>query len=292
MRPADAGWWDDLGAARPKKAASLAEDAPALLDVPVAVTLRLASGESRAPNGYSFRIWTGVPVEEPGVSLVVRRRSAAFRALASRIPGDRVLVRAIPSRRAAGAPVLQVLSITGDGDPLTPEERAALQRADRYLTSGNRMGAVDAYEKVLAARRLPDAVAADLYRKCGEALTTEQSYARAIVALRRSLRLAPDHGETRQTLALVENADKRRTAAGHAATSRPRTPISPTFGPNVPERPRLAPPAGMPSLETGADKPKKPAAAAAKSDDPPADDAPPPAPPRLAGPRKPEGCRP
>ena len=84
--------------------------------------------------------------------LFVRRGSPADLRLPTLRPGRSLLLRAVVRDVVAGEPWIEILAITLDCDPLTPEERTRLREADRFLARANPSAAEKLYRVVLGGR--------------------------------------------------------------------------------------------------------------------------------------------
>ncbi len=291
---ADAGWWDDAGAARRATLDDLRSQSERWRDVPVILEIRFAR-TAEPGNPYFTRFtshgwraasaWTRDFQPRPGVALpeaysrfFVARGSAAEQRFAGLRQGDRVEIRAVVRDVVAGEPWIEVLSVTGDGDSLTPEEAAQVRRADGFLANDNAPAAEAIYRAVLATRTLPAALRADLHRKVGETCWRTRRFADSADALAKAVEIEPGDSATQDRLlrardAVAQLAATEKSAAAQVGRDQPKKPAS--MGAPLPEpvpvpeivreaTRRLSPPGGL-----------VPAAPAAASDDPP----PPPPPP-------------
>jgi len=121
----------------------------------------------------------------------------------------------------AGEPWIEVLAITLDGDPLTPEERTRVREADRFLAHANPKSAEKFYRRVLGGRELASADRAALLRKLGVSLHDQKRGREALVAFREALALDPEHVDTQMQVAATEQrlARVRVTPAPENAAS-------------------------------------------------------------------------
>jgi len=267
-RPAHAGWWDTAAEARESTLARLRRAPEKWRDVPVVLRVAFtATGKSSNPYFTQFtpEHWRPITVEPTGDgvaaagptchTLFVRRGGREELRLPSLRPGRSLLVRAVVRDVVADEPWLEVLSITIDGDPLTPEERTRVREADRFLARSNAAAAEKIYRRVLDGRPLAIADLAGLLRKLAVSLHDQKRATEALSAFRRALALEPEHVDTRTQIAAIEKRlarTPRKSAtgtehkslpptAGRAAPSPPE-PATPLYLPGG--RPRLAPPGG------------------------------------------------
>ena len=308
-QPARAGWWDTAAEARESTLAQLRRAPEKWRDVPVVLRVAFtATGKNANPyfTQFTSERWRPITVEPtsdgiaaPGPAchtLFVRRGGREDLRLPALRPGRSLLMHAVVRDVVAGEPWLEVLSITLDGDPLTPEERTRVRAADRFLARSNPAAAEKLYRSVLDGRPLATADRAGLFRKLGASLHDQTRAAEALTALRRALALEPEHMDTRTQIAAIEarlarvpvppaTADERKSVPRNAgrAAPRPPEPETPLYLPGG--RPRLAPPGGSSEelRETGSSRDP-----AVKNGRSPADAKPPraplPAPPQVVPP--------
>jgi hypothetical protein len=303
---ADAGWWDDAGAARRATIDDLRKDPDRWRDVTVVMDVRFA-GVSEPGNAYFTRFtskeWRAVGVfaanatpetmntAEPFARVFVRRGSDSETRLGEIAKGRRVQFRGTVRDAVKGEPWIEVFDVVADGDPLTPEEDAVLARGEELLAHGDPATAETLLRGLATQRALPKAVQAAVWRKIGVACWQERRFAECVDAYAAALAAAPDDRDTVARLAAAKsalaNATKPAPATTDAASVAPSAPQPPTsFGTPIPApRPRLSPPAGVTDTPTP-ETTTPPAAEPVKPADPPKDDAPPPTPkPTLAGPK-------
>jgi len=231
---AHAGWWDSAAEARQstlhdvRRAPERWRDVPVLLRVSFTETGRCANphftqftAERWRPITVEGRAGARVtPARESRLfgKLFVRRGSPADLRLPTLRPGRSLLLRAVVRDVVAGEPWIEILAITLDGDPLTPEERTRLREADRFLARANPPAAEKLYRGVLGGRQLADADRAGVLRKLGVSLHDQKRGQEALVAFRGALSLAPEHVDTQTQVAAIEKR-LARTPAGHSAES-------------------------------------------------------------------------
>lgn len=257
---ARAGWWEEAGTAREVTLAELTADGERFRDVPVKIRLDV---ERR-----SARELIGVDADGNEAWLVV----AAHRAPAR--PGSDLLVHGIVRSTTDGRPVVEVLRVTTDGDPLTPEEAEQLAVADRFLDAANPEAAAARYRGLLNRRTLPDDVRADVHHKLGSALAQLRRFDRAVESLETALSIRPDDVELGRALAKAQEglARQRRgelsppkptirrprvrlagpRASGGAVVGRDADPR-----PESPPSPRVAPPPGLQRLTPPGEQPEQ-----------------------------------
>ncbi len=314
--PASAGWWDDAGTAREASLSELREDPDAWRDVPVRLEV-VFDGLTRHRNPYFTQFtplrWTPVRIRVPDAArgsedarsedarferLFIRRGGINDERLRATRRGTGVRLRAVVRDSVSGEPWIEVLGVTRDADPLTPEEGAQVRSADRYLTKQNPVPAERLLRAVLDARPLARSDRAALTRRLGVALHDQRRSQEALDAFRTALALEPDLDAERraETLARALAAKPAppppaaAARAGRAVPERPARLRTPLVMPSA--KPGLAPPAGLgPPTRTGAPAPlpvpRRNASTpdAAEEETTPEPPAPLPPPPNLSGPR-------
>ena len=303
---ADAGWWDDAGAARRATIDDLRKDPDRWRDVTIVMDVRFA-GVSEPGNSYFTRFtakdWRAVGVfaanatqdtmqrTEPFANVFVRRGSAGDQRLGEIGKGRRVQLRATVRDAVKGEPWIEVFDFVADGDPLTPEEEAVLARGDELLAHADPAAAETVLRGLAGKRALPTAVQASVWRKIGVACWQQRRFTECVDAYTASLAADPEDRATVAKLAAARAAlagATKPTQPSDAASVAPAAPQPPAgFGTPIPvPRPRLSPPTGVTETPPQSETTTPPAAEPPKPVDPPADDVPPPAPkPKLAGPK-------
>lgn len=300
---ADAGWWDDAGAARRATIDDLRKEPDRWRDVTVVLDVRFA-GVSEPGNSFFTRFtakdWRAVSVfpanaspetmsgTDPFERVFVRRGSDGEQRLGGITKGRRLQLRGAVRDAVRGEPWIEVFDVVADGDPLTPEEEAVVARGDELLAHSDPAAAETVLRGLAQKRALPRTVQASVWRKIGAACWQQRRFAESADAYAVALTADPDDRATaakldaaKAALAGTTNAPAPSDAASVAPTA-PQPPAS--FGtPIAAPRPRLSPPAGAAATTA---PPAPPAAEPGKPADPPKDDAPPPAPkPTLSGPK-------
>lgn len=263
---AQAGWWDEAGAARTAGLSDLRRAPDRWRDVVVAIDVRLARPvDATSSPGDARRAVALLPADtaadaaESATSAFVAHGTTAEARLAALRTGQRIQVRAIVRDAAGGAPSIEILGVVADGDPLTPEETAAVARGDAYLALHNPAAAETAFREVLAKRTLPQAAQASLWRKIGDACWAQRRHAQAAEAYVASLAADPADDATaakfaaaRKALGDGPKAPERAAAVGSSAPELPpamRAPDAPprSGSPSEPA-PVEPPPAPKPKL--------------------------------------------
>jgi hypothetical protein len=302
---ADAGWWDDAGAARRATIDDLRKDPDRWRDVTIVLDVRFA-GVSEPGNSFFTRFtakdWRAVAVfpanatpeamsgTEPFERVFVRRGSDGAERLGAITKGRRLQLRGAVRDAVKGEPWIEVFDVVADGDPLTPEEEAVVARGEELLVHADPAAAEAVLRGLAGKRALPRAVQAAVWRKIGAACWQQRKFAESADAYAVALTADPDDRATAAKLDAAKAAlaaTKNATAPSDAASVAPTAPQPPAgMGTPIPApRPRPSPPAGTED-KPSAEKPTPPAAETGKPADPPNDDVPPPAPkPKLAGPK-------
>jgi hypothetical protein len=277
---AHGGWWDDAGAARRVPLSEVRRDPARWVDVVVLLEvryLRARDADDAAGTRFSAKDWRAVEVvsadvpadkakpEDAFSRAFVARRSVGERRLQQAAAGARVELRACVRETVRGEPWFEVIDVVGDGDPLTPEETAALDAADRLLAKDNAAAAETQFRGLLAKRVLPHAVQASLWRKVGAACWSRKAMAEAASAWTAALALEPSDKATAEKLAAAKAAAEAAAAANPPAPSRGGLLPPSGMTPAAPSQP--APPAPT--------EPRRPAKKVEAPTRPPAD---PPAP--------------
>jgi hypothetical protein len=225
------------------------------IDVPVLLRMTYA-GRAASPNPYltqfTARRWravgfrpagapdTGEEADAPFERLFVPRGGAADRRASRLAAGDEVEVRAVVRDVVRDEPWLEVLEITGRGDPLTGLERSRRELADRFAARDNAGAAERICRALLASRPLPPADRLALLRRIGDACLAQRKWTAADDAFRQALLLDPDDGlleerrlQARRGLAAASPAkeDPARGKDGEAPPDgRPRAGLRPPAG--------------------------------------------------------------
>ena len=263
---AQAGWWDEAGAARTaglsdlRRAPDRWRDVVVLIDVRLARPLDVASSPADARRTVSLLpADTSADAAESAMRAFVEHGTTAEARLAGLRRGQRIQVRAVVRDAAGGEPSVEVLGVVADGDPLTPEESAVVECGDRYLALHNPAAAESAFREVLAKRTLPQTAQASLWRKIGDACWAQRRHAQAADAYVASLAADPADDATaakfvaaRKAVAEVSKPPQNAAAVGSSAPELPpamRAPEAPPR-PDAPDEPAPveAPPAPKPKL--------------------------------------------
>ncbi len=264
--PASAGWWDELGVPRPVTFESVRRAPDTWRDVPVILSAQFA-GARRVGNPYftqftpaswrAFATWSADTPQsarrddDAFARLFVRRGGATDRRAATLKIGQRIELRAVVRDTVRGEPWLEVLEITGDGDPLNALEQAELSLADRFLERRNAAAAEKRYRDLLGARALPVDDHASILLKLATAAAAQEDWTAATRALEQAASLVPDDALTeerlaqaRAKLAVSAPATPLANAASAEAERERPTPDPPprTRDPNGRERPPLVGP--------------------------------------------------
>lgn len=171
----------------------------------------------------------------------VRTRSRAARKVPDLVGGQSVLVRCVVRHVGPGIVAVEVLDLTRDGDPLTPEEAALLARAERLLRAESHRAAEKVFRELLSGREIPADAELAARLGIGRAAIATGRWAEAAEALARAIRLDPSDETARDDLARVEQELENETAAA-AARQSTAPPALPGEGDGPPPRPGLAPP--------------------------------------------------
>jgi hypothetical protein len=306
---AHGGWWDDAGAARHATLGEVRRDPARWVDVEVLVDVRYVrarDGDDAAAARFASKDWRAVevtPAEVPAgkarpedtfARAFVARRSVGERRLQQAAPGARLELRACVREAVGGEPLIEVIDVVGDGDPLTAEETAVVDRADKLMAKDNAAAAELQFRGLLAKRVLPQAVQAALWRRVGAACWSRKAMADSANAYAAALALEPSDKSTAEKLAAAKAAADAVAAANPPAPSRGLLPPS-GLEPAVPSSAPSAPGPAAPSeprrpskkVEAPSRPPADPAAtppvpAPAPKEEPPA---PPPPKPEPAGPK-------
>jgi hypothetical protein len=259
---AQAGWWDDVGVAKPTTLAELRRDPAAWRDVVVSFDLRVVSVVEAGDPGltrFSYNDWQALAVDaadapleltpwaKPYSLVFVRRGSEAERRVVGAKKPVLVQIRGAVRDVVRGEPWIEVFEATGDADPLTPEEEDVVARADEFFAHSNPAAAETLYRGLVAKRSLPKTVRADVLRKIGASCRAQRLLDKAVEALAASLALDPDDGATARQLAVLRAA------------------ISPT--PTLTAPVQAAPAQSAPAVVVAA-APKRPTASAKSSEAP------------------------
>jgi tetratricopeptide (TPR) repeat protein len=254
---AQAGWWDDAGAAKPAALNDLRRDPGAWRDVVVAFDVRVAAVVEPGDPGFTrfaFCEWRALAVSaadaapESGAaksvfSLVfVRRGSEAERRVVGVAKPARVQIRGVVRDVVRGEPWIEVLEATGDADPLTPEEANVVARADEFLARANPAAAEALYRGLVATRSLPKLVRAELLRKIGASCRAQRRLDAAVEAYAAALAADPDDGTTARQLDAARAAVASAPRAAGPVESAAREPRSATSTAMLDEPPPPAPP--------------------------------------------------
>jgi hypothetical protein len=301
---ADAGWWDDAGAARRASIEDVRREPDRWRDVTFVMDVRFAS-TFEPGNAYFTRFtakdWRAVSVfpanatpdamerTEPFQRVFVRRGSDGEQRLGEIAKGRRIQLRGAVRNAVNGEPWIEVFDVVADGDPLTPEEEAVVARGDELLAHSDPAAAETLLRGLAAKRVLPKTVQAAVWRKIATACWQQRRFAECADACNASLAADPDDRATIAKLAAAKAAlAETKPLTASIAPTPPAPPAG--FGTPLPSaRPRTPPPAG--AADAPRDKPAPSAAEAPKPSDAPApsSDAPPPPPPAqkpaLAGPK-------
>lgn len=210
--PAQASWWGEAGTAREVTLDRVVAEPEQFRDVPVQIRMTV---ERRSPAEL-----VGVDDQGRTASLIVE----AHRAPASL--GKDLLVHGIVRRVVDGRAVLEVLRVTTDGDPLTPEEVEQLAIADRFLDAANPKAAAERYRGLLNRRALPDEVQARVRRRLGSALAQQRRFADAVREFELATKFQPEDEETARLLTRaregLERQEKGEISAPDPEIKRPR----------------------------------------------------------------------
>jgi len=209
---AHAGWWEDAAAAKRASLADLRRDPGLWRDVLVSLDVRvegLVEPGDPCATRFTARDWRAVaatPVDaaasaRPYGAIFVRRSSESERRLAAASKDARVVLRVAVRESVRGEPWIEVFDATGDADPLDPEETSLVARADVFLAHDNAVAAEPIYRGLLAARSLPAAIRAELWRKVGAACWSQRRHADAKTAYESALVADPNDADAKTRLA-------------------------------------------------------------------------------------------
>ena len=238
---ADAGWWDDAGAARRVALADVRRDPARWLDVELLVQVRYLRARDADDAGsarFAAKDWRAVEVvpaevaadkakpEDTFARAFVARRSVGERRLEQAAAGARVELRACVRDAVGGEPWMEVLDVVGDGDPLTREEAAVLANADRLMVKDSAAAAETQFRSLLDKRVLPRAVQAALWRKVGAACWARKAMAQSASAYAAALSLDPSDKATASSLAAAKAAAEAEAARNPPPPTRDLLPPS------------------------------------------------------------------
>jgi hypothetical protein len=263
---AQAGWWDDAGAARRVKLADVRRDPARWVDVEVLVEVRYVrakDAESAGETRFTAKDWRAVeivPAEVPAskakpedtfARAFVAKRSVGERRLEQAAAGARVELRACVRETSAGEPWIEVLEVVGDGDPLTREETALLADADRLMAKDNAAAAETQFRALLDKRVMPRPLQAALWRRVGAACWSRKAMAQSASAYAAALALEPNDKATAEKLAAAKAAAEADAARNPPAPSRELLPPS-GMTPAAPQ------PVPSPPAPSGPSEPRRP----------------------------------
>jgi hypothetical protein len=314
---AEAGWWDEAGRSRETTVASLRNSDETPDELPLLVQARVLSTRDAAPRAWAPLL---LIAPESGRTVRVLVRPGTRAALALReLDAETTYQVHVVARTNAGRRTWEALRFTGPSDPLTPEERGELARAQRFHSLGNPKAAERVYAALLHKRPHEHTQRVELLAALGKARVELRRPQEALVAFLDVLKLDPRHAVAQSA---VLRLTEKRTAHGDAppptdplrasgrpsgAVPRPPAPLSDPDLVPVPSAPTLAPaggraanspaggrttepprkksvPAGVPPLpatESKSDVPPRPPSKTPDDEE----EQPPPAKPALSGPR-------
>lgn len=289
---ANAGWWDDAGAARRTTLEDVRKDPDRWRDVTIVMDVRFASvGEPGTSyfTRFSAKEWRAVSVHpanatpdsmaktEPYSLVFVRRGSDGEHRLADLAKGRRLQIRGMVRDSVKGDPWIEVFEVVADSDPLTPEEEAVVARGEELLAKADPAAAETVLRGLASKRTLPKAVQANVWRRIGLACWQQRRFAESVEAYTTALAAEPDDRATVTKLAAARAAlagPAKTTTESADAASVPSSPPTPPAGFGTP----IPAPRSRPSPSIAAETSETPA---------PSDGAvpPPPPKPKLSGPK-------
>lgn len=304
---AHGGWWDDAGAARRATLGEVRRDPTRWVDVEVLVEVRYQrtrDAEDAAGSRFAGKDWRAievVPAEVPAektkpedafARAFVARGSVGERRLQQAAAGAKVELRACVREAANGQLSVEVIDVVGDGDPLTAEETAALDAADRLMAKDNAAAAETQFRALLGKRVYAHAVQAALWRRVGAACWSRKAMAEAANAWTAAMALEPSDKVTAEKLAAAKAAADAAAAANPPAPTRsllPPSGMQPSVPTAVPSGPGPAAPTEPRRPTKKVEAPTRPAGDPATPPTvPPKDEVPPTPPPPKSEPSGPK----